>query len=645
MRRIATIRTSRTAGRSCVARWLLALALMVPIAFAQTNFDESPALAELVAAGTIPALEERLPDNPLVLEPIEEIGEYGGAYQLITRRGDWSMLARNIAYENLVAWNRDWTQVIPNVAESYDVNDDATEYVFHLRPGLKWSDGVPFTSDDIMFWYEDILMDRDITPVVSDTFESGGEPGVVERIDDYTVRITFAEPNGFFLQYLASLHGPLWGMTNYPRHYLEAYHPRYADDADARAAERGYGSAVGFLQTFTNLSSRFDFGGAPVLWPWTYDTTNPWDGSQVVLERNPYYWKVDPAGQQLPYMDRAVFQILDDVEAIRLRMMNGEFDFGNRYLELDLKPVFFDNKERGDFHFVDTYSAHNNVIAIALNLTHEDPVLREIFQNKDFRIGLSHAIDREEIIDLVFVGQSEPWQLAPPPGSPVNSERLATQYLAFDLDLANEHLDRAGLTERDAQGFRLRPDGRRITFGINTVEGRQIHFIDILEMVSRQWRDVGIDMNVNVMERGLFYERRDVNLHDGAVWNGDGGRDAMLEPRWYFPFSNESMFAIPWAQWWRGNPDAPEPPEAARRQMDLYDTLRGTADPDEQIRLMEEILEIAADEFYAFGIALPPTGMGIASNRLGNTPTEMPDAWLWPTPGPTNPEQFFVRAR
>jgi len=618
---------------------------MLPGALAQGALLEAPGLSERVEAGALPPVGERLPENPRVLEPIEEIGEFGGTYRLITRRGDWSMLARNIAYENLVAWNHDWTAIIPNVAESYDANDDATEYTFHLRRGLRWSDGEPFTSSDIMFWYEDILMDRDLTPVVSDTFQSGGEPGVVEALDEYTVRITFAEPHGFFLQYLASLHGPLWGMTNYPRHYLEQYHPRYADDAAARAAERGFATAVEFLQTFTNLSSRFEFGGAPVLWPWTYDMTNPWDGAQIVLERNPYYWKVDPEGQQLPYLDRVTFQILDDVEAIRLRMLNGEFDFGNRYLELDLKPVFFDNKDRGNYRFVDTHSAHNNAIAIALNLTHEDPVLREIFQNKDFRIGLSHAINRQEIIDLVFVGQTEPWQLAPPPGSAAFSERLATQYLEFDLDLANEHLDAAGLTERDAQGYRLRPDGRRITFGINTVQGRQIHFIDILEMISMQWREVGIDMNVNVMERGLFYERRDVNLHDGAVWNGDGGRDAMLEPRWYFPFSNESMFAIPWAQWWRGVPDSPEPHEAARRQMDLYDTLRGTADPEEQVSLMEAILEIAADEFYAFGIALPPTGFGIASNRLGNTPTAMPDAWLWPTPGPTNPEQFFVRER
>jgi peptide/nickel transport system substrate-binding protein len=631
--------------RSSLTYAVLACLLVLPGALAQGALLEAPGLRERVEAGTLPRVEERLPETPRVLEPIEEIGEYGGTYRLITRRGDWSMLARNIAYENLVAWNHDWTAVVPNVAERYDVNDDATEYTFHLRPGLKWSDGEPFTSGDIMFWYEDILMDRDITPVVSDTFESGGEPGVVEALDEHTVRITFSEPHGFFLQYLASLHGPLWGMTNYPRHYLEQYHPRYAGDADARVAERGFATAAEFLQTFTNLSSRFEFGGAPVLWPWTYDVTNPWDGAQIILERNPYYWKVDPEGQQLPYMDRVTLQILDDVEAIRLRMLNGEFDFGNRYLELDLKPVFFDSQDRGSFHFVDTHSAHNNAIAIALNLTHEDPVLREIFQNKDFRIGLSHAIDREEIIDLVFIGQTVPWQLAPPRGSAAYSERLATQYLEYDLDLANEYLDAAGLAERDAQGYRLRPDGQRITFSINTVQGRQIHFIDILEMISMQWREVGIDMNVNVMERGLFYERRDVNLHDGAVWNGDGGRDAMLEPRWYFPFSNESMFAIPWAQWWRGVPDAPEPPESARRQMDLYDTLRGTADPAEQVRLMEEILEIAADEFYAFGIALPPTGFGIASNRLGNTPGAMPDAWLWPTPGPANPEQFFVRER
>lgn len=637
--------TRAVAGSLAMATLMavIVLGLGPRLAFAQVAYDEAPILVQRVASGELPPVEERLPANPLVVEPFEEIGDYGGTFRLLVRRGDWSNLARFIAYENLVRWNFDWTEIIPNVAESFEVNEDATEFVFHLREGVRWSDGEPYTADDIMFWYEDILMNPDITTVGTDIFMAGGEPGVVEKLDDYTVRISFVEPHAFFMQYMATLSGPFWAMTSFPRHFFEPYHPGYSDDADARARERGFNSGIDFLQSFFGISLRFNIGGVPVLWPWTYEFEgSPWSGQQIVLERNPYYWKVDPEGQQLPYMDSINFQILDDLEALFLRAMGGDLDFGNRNLSLESKPLFFDNMERGDYRFVDVYSSDNNAIAIALNLTHQDPVIREIFQNKDFRIGLSHAIDRQEIIDLVFLGQGVPWQPAPRPGSPVFSERLGTQYTEFNLELANEYLDRAGLTERDAQGFRLRPDGRRLSFNIDTLSGRALHFVDILDIISQQWREVGIEMHVSVIERGFFYERNENNLHDGAVWSGNGGTDALLDPRWYFPFSTESLYAVAWSNWFTGMPNAEEPPEAAKRQMELYEQIRATGDGDEQIRLMTEILEIAADEFYAFGITLPPTEFGIATNRMRNTPDWMYGAWLWPTPAPANPEQFFI---
>jgi peptide/nickel transport system substrate-binding protein len=131
-----------------------------------------------------------------------------------------------------------------------------------------------------------------------------------------------------------------------------------------------------------------------------------------------------------------------------------------------------------------------------------------------------------------------------------------------------------------------------------------------------------------------------------VVWGGDGGLDVVLEPRWYFPYSNESNFAQAWRTWYNpmANPrTAPEePPQATRKQMELYDQLKATADERQQADLMKQILDIAADQFYVLGISLPPRNYGIVKNNFHNVPQTMPNAWLYPHPAPTNPSQYFV---
>ncbi|MDQ3397529.1 MAG: ABC transporter substrate-binding protein, partial [Deinococcota bacterium] len=317
---------------------------------------------------------------------------------------------------------------------------------------------------------------------------------------------------------------------------------------------------------------------------------------------------------------------------------SGEIDFiGRRSAD---KPVFIDNQDRGNYRLYDSISTSMNSVVLALNLTHPDPLKREVFNNKDFRAGLSHAIDRQEIIDLVFVAQGEPWQTSPPRESPFYNERLAKQYTEYDVELANEHLDRV-LPERDAQGFRLGPDGQRFSFQFEA-PSRVQDWVDTLELVSGYWREVGIDMQVRSMADALLGERKGSNLHDAVVWGGDGGLDALLEPRWYFPVGGESNFAIPWARWYSGAEGPREEPSApAKQQMELYRQVQATADPEAQRELFGQILEIAADEFWVMGITLPTPGYGIVKNDFRNVPNTIISSWLYPTPGPTNPFQYF----
>jgi len=607
---------------------------------------QAPALQEMVRAGTLEPLEERLPANPLVVEPVEKIGTYGGTWRSGLRGGsDNAWIFRTIGYEPMISWTRDWNSLEPNVAESWEVNADATEFTFHLREGMKWSDGAPFTADDIVFWFNDVILNEELTPSVPNYLRTGEDPGAVEKIDDYTVKFTFAGPYGTFLLQLASANGP--AITSHPRHYMEQFHIDYNPDADAVAEAEGFEDWVAYFEYINDggCCGYYNSPDLPHLWAWMQTSGYGENTTTVRAERNPYYWKVDPEGNQYPYIDSVLYNVGNDVETLVLQAISGEIDYQDRHIAtFNNKAVFFDNQEQGGYRLVEKLAADNNVMELSFNLNHPDPVKNEIFNNNNFRIGLSHAINRQEIIDLVFVGQGEPWQPAPMPSSPYYSERLATQYIEYNTDLANEFLDSAGYSERDADGFRLGPDGNRISFTIDVPTVNTEH-IDMVELIDTYWAEVGIDMTPNVIDRSLGQQRLVVLEHDANVWGGPGGIGfgTLLDPRNYVPMHGHSRYGRAWYEYWL-DPEgetAQEPPEAVLKQFDLYRQVLASAEEADQIRLMKEILEIAADQFYSIGISKPSTPYAVAAVNLRNIIEDMPTAWQYPTPGPSDTFQWF----
>ena len=606
--------------------------------------NEAPMLAERVGRGELPPLEQRLPEDPLVIEPVDRVGRYGGTMNSgLVGGGDGAWKTRTVGYDHLVSWTPDWSGVMPNIAREYTINDDATEYTFHLRRGMKWSDGEPFTADDILFWYEDVVLNEELTLTYPNWMVTGDDRtlGTVTKIDDYTVRFTFAQPNGLFLQRIAEPGG--WVITGRPKHYFQNYHMDYNPDNVARAMAEE--DVLEWSDLWDIKADRWGNEETPVLTAWRPLTPYTGEATRTRWERNPYYWKVDTEGNQLPYIDGWIFDIYADSEVLLLNVLSGDVQFMMRHIDnVENRPVLFENMERGNYRAIEGQPSGMNHTILALNLTHQDPAKREMYNNKDFRIGLSHAIDRDEINDLIFAGAAQPRQPAPWDDLPFYNDRLATQYLEYDVALANEHLDRAGYTQRNRDGIRLGPDGNPIVITAEVV-AIQTQRVDILEIVSGYWREVGVDLQIRAMDRTLFYDRKGANLHDLAVWGGDGGRDAILEPRWYFPYSHESLYGMAWAAWYTDGAspaDTPpeEPPAATRRQMELYRQLLASS-PDRHNDLMAEILEIAADQFYAIGTVAPPPGFGYASNRLLNIMDPMPAAWLYPHPGPSRPEHWF----
>ena len=367
-------------------------------------------LAERVAAGELPPVEERLPENPRVMElPWTEIGTYGGELR-VPFGGDSPFWGGQMvfwsAWRGLVKWNADFSDWEPNIAESVDVSDDATSYTFHLRKGLKWSDGVPFTADDIVFFIDDVLKNEEIN---SGNFPEGfwlpgEEPPTVEKVDDYTVTITFDVPYGLFLLNMCGWDG--WHMVAAPKHYLEQFHIKYNPDGiDALIAESESATDwVTLFQTRSAVGPGTD--QAAVMRDVNYPTLMPWivtqplgSGTQFIAERNPYYYWVDSAGNQLPYIDRFVETAYQDEQTLLLDVLAGKFDTMPNPPN-ENRPLFFEDPETSGLEVYILPREGGGVVSVLFNMT--NPELGEIFSQKDFRIGLSYAIDRQEIIDIAL---------------------------------------------------------------------------------------------------------------------------------------------------------------------------------------------------------------------------------------------------
>jgi len=615
----------------------------------ESKYKEAPDLAAMVKDGKLPPIEERLPKNPVVVE-VPEVGAYGGTWRLGTRGGtDDAGYYRILGYENLVRWTPKWDGIIPDLAESWEINEDATEYIFHLREGVKWSDGEPFTANDMAFWYEDVVMNPDLSAAAPGWLQSGGKVAGFEKIDDYTVKFTFSAPNGLFLQYMASADTRV--ITYIPKHFAMQYHTKYVE-ADKMAAMIEEGSYPSWKDLFIAKVVQPDGGGMapysvagrPTLSAWMVKEPFSGNATQVTLVRNPYYWKVDQSGQQFPYIDKLVFGVYQDIPSMLLKALNGEIDYQSRHFNtLNNKAVLYDNAEKGGYHLFPISQAGTNSQVYMLNLTHKNPALREIFQNKDFRIGLSYAINRQEIINTVYVTVGKPFQPAPLEASAFYNKQLATQYLEYDVAKANEYLDKV-LPEKNADGLRLGSDGKPVSFVIEVANALQDQ-VDAANLVAKYWKAVGISVEAKSEDRSLLYERKASNDLDAMVWNGESGINPILDPRNFFPYSNESGYAVAWAYWFTNPADekAEEPPAEIKAMMTKFNEVKTATTWEDQVKTMGEVLQMSADYFPCIGISTPAPTYGLAKNNLHNVPDTMIMSFSYPTPGPINTFTFFYK--
>lgn len=628
---------------------LLSIMLLGPFAPAgAADYKQAPMLDEQVKAGKLPAVANRLPEKPYVETMVDGIGKYGGTLRTtILANGDQYNLTRTIANELLVRWDPQWKKVMPSLAEEFKASDDATTYTFKLRKALKWSDGQPFTVDDIMFWYEDVFMNTALSPAKNPTFTVAGKPVKVTKIDDQTVEFKFDSPYGLFLQQLAYGQGHL--PVIYPKHYLKQFHEKYNKEGIPALlkANPAAGDWVALFNSKISLSFQPPFWQnleLPTLNPWTL--TVPYaDSERVAATRNPYYWKVDPAGNQLPYIDNVTWAKLDDPQVMALKMTSGEFDFAFRHINNStFKSVLFDGQKTGNYRIVDVKDLPASDATILLNLNSTDPVKRKIFQNKDFRIALSHAINRQEIIDLVYVGQGAPAQVAAQPEHELFNERQAKQYTEFDPKRSAEILDKI-MPQKDAEGFRLDETGKRFTINFMVADVFGLSYPDIMQMVQQYAKDVGIDIQIRTTDRARLNTMWAANEQDAYIWNCVGGlSDAYTDVRCYMPFQKADIFfAVRWAEWYANHNTGEEPPANIKELMAAYDKVNAAVTDDERRERTKEFLNLSADNFLNIGISRPMPKYMMVSKNLKNVVNGLPIAGnLW-HPAPTLTQWYFEK--
>lgn len=613
------------------------------------SYNEAPMLAERVAAGELPPVEERLPETPLVIQPAEEIGQYGGTWhRAFTGPGDRQNPERLI-YNNLIRWDAGVSELRPYIFRDWESNEDGSQWTFYLRPGMKWSDGEPFTTDDFMFWYEHMLQNDQIVTAIPSYMTWGGELAQFEALDEYTLQVSFVAPFPLFAVQVAGAfdvgshftHGDSGLGMIAPKHYLEQFHPAFVgeEEAERLAEEAGYDQWGNHILSLNNPHMNPDL---PVTSSWKPVTRISSD--QYVLERNPYYFAVDTEGNQLPYFDQISMEAVEELEVLNLRAIGGNYTIQGRHIDFAGLPVIRENAERGDY-FVDFWtSPTRHPITVYFNMDYAgDDDIRELFRTNDFRRALSLALEREEFNEIYYLGVGRPASYCPAGASPYfASDRWDEEWGRFDVEEANRLLDEIGLTERDSEGYRLHPDGSgRLTLIMDAVSGAFLDYPSIGEMITQQWAEIGIHLNVNPVERSLWVERHQGNQHMMSVFEVISWHPETESV--FIRTSREFPEGSSWASQETRDPDEYDGPEWYKELAELHWQARAEPDADIRHQIYMEATEIFCDNQPNLGVVVDvPVWTTLIKNYVRNVPKPLEWVVFAQTPANGYPETWFI---
>jgi peptide/nickel transport system substrate-binding protein len=623
------------------------------------KFAESPEFAKKVAAGQLPPVAERIGQDPLVIKPLQGVGKYGG----VIRRGflgtnDWLNGAGFCGGpDSLLFWDYQEKNVVPNLARAFELSDGDRVLTIHLRRGLKWSDGKPFTADDVIFWRENINLNADLGGTGTPALTAGGKDVVVKKIDDYTVQYISSVPNSLLPSALASddsqsglsKGGRLLNGGYAPKHYLTQFHPEFSSMSKANklAKDAGFDDWTAYFRDRMSWESNLDL---PALTPWIVSrpiNSPPWE-----FTANPYSIWVDTAGNQLPYVPTVSASNTESPEVFNLRAVAGQYDFQDRNLTVANLPVLLKNQQRSNYT-IHRAPGEGMEFGLRINLAYvKDETLGDLLRNVDFRRALALGIDRDQLNQTFALGSSVASATMPSDHSKYfPGPEWRTKWATLDPAQANSLLDKVGLTKKDGSGYRMRPDGKgRITLDYQAVQ-TFADFVAMGEMIKRQWQKIGIDLNVQLVAPELLIQR---SLANEMMLSGHivGTEDPFLRPDTLLPTNTNNfpgMIGIPYAQWFASNgKKGVEPPKSLdllKQAMALREQGRRSTE-EQRVAIGKQLYQMHADQVWSIGVigfGLLINGLYYSSNKLANVPRRMLNSQVEQTPSNALSMTFYYK--
>lgn len=481
---------------------------------------ESPMLQEAVMAGDLPPVSERLPKQPRVIQVEKEFGTYGGTLFRGTAflRSEWIPLHMTMEPFTEVHWPIPSDGPIhPNVARDWTFAPDGKSMVMHLREGMKWSDGQPFTADDVLFYWYDVLFDENSAVTPKGTlYVRGKEAPKLEKLDDYTIEFIFPVPYYFAETAFATIEEVAW-----PKHHMKQFHPKY----NTSATWETWNENLGYLQG----------RGKVTLAAWMLEEFVP--GEKFVLVRNPYYWKVDERGNQLPYIDRVEVREVEDRQSVALGNISGAFDSDGMWVGSQHLQLFLEEQPKRKY---DVGFGKVPGMAMFFNYDAKDPTVRSAFRNANFRRAFSQAINREEINGVLFAGKLTPSGWTFSANSPYVGPGDFTLASKYDPDLARQLLEADGFKDTNGDGVRESPDGNE--FSITVDVSKHDLYVPLNEMVVDYLGEVGIKLVMNVQHQNLVEERRTGDQWEMHVWDLDGVDEPLANLALWAPVTKAAPF-------------------------------------------------------------------------------------------------------
>jgi peptide/nickel transport system substrate-binding protein len=571
--------------------------------------------ALLLAAGGVCAGP---PAEPAVFD-VAQVGAPGGSLRILVSNPRDTRLLVVYGYARLVGYDIEFN-LVPDILKAIDI-EEGRAFTMHLREGHRWSDGAPFTTEDFRYWWEDVATNEQLSPMGPPVeLQVEGEWPQVEILDERTVRYSWSKPNPFFLPALAAA-APLFIYSS--AHYLKQFHERYADpDELARlvAADRARDWAQ--LHGRQDRMYRFDNPDQPTLQPWMLQNAPP--AERFVAVRNPYFHRVDQQGQQLPYIDRLLLEVVD-TKLIPVKTAAGDSDLQARGLAFKDYTFLKDSEDQNNLRTLLWQTARGAHFALYPNLNARDGVWRELFRDARFRRALSLGINRHDINQTFYFGLAIGGNNTVLPQSPLYKPEYRFRWAEHDPELANRLLDEIGLIKRDGRGVRLLPDGRPMDLIIETA-GETEEESDVLQLVVENWMDLGVKAYVKPLQRQVLRNRIFAGDTLMALWFGleNGIPSADMSPNEFAPTSQQQYQWPKWGQHFETRGQAGQPPDLpeAERLLELFEDWRAAPTTDERLEIWREILEIYSDQVYTIGIIAGVPQPVVADQDLRNLPKE-----------------------